>query len=103
MTQAVLRERLRQSNNLTMIIKRLDRLEELRSKVARKGVKTQAEQAALIEERMLIKTDLDSRFRLLGKYLPDLRSIDLADQDGNSMVTMVAQAWAEALQDGGGD
>jgi hypothetical protein len=90
-------------NHHALLLKDIDKLEVLRKKLANKKVLLQGEQALYMTQIATLKTKIDARFKLLNKYLPDLRSMEFRDgEDGNPFAT-AAVAWAEALKQGPSD
>lgn len=95
--QKALREKLGAANHIGKIGLCLKRLEAMSEYTAKRRVLDRGEQAKLITETGILKTRLDSHFRLLNKYLPDLRSIDFQNEDGNNPLEAAMIAWSRAL------
>jgi hypothetical protein len=69
----------------------------MRGNVATKRIITREEQAKYITETGIIKTKLDGHFKLLNKFLPDLRAAETNDQGENPLAEAIS-SWAEALK-----
>jgi hypothetical protein len=95
--QSLLRERIAAGGHHTRILDNLDELIKLLKSVQKKSGLSREEQAAHLAKLGTIKTIIDTRFRLLAKYLPDLRSLEFKQEDGSNPFAAAAKAWAEAL------
>ena len=94
--QKLLREKLAASGHVGRIGTLLKRLDTMRGNVAKKTFLEREEQAKYITETGIIKTELDSHFKLLNKYVPDLRATETNDEGENPLAEAMA-AWAKAL------
>lgn len=97
LNQAQLREKLAASGHVGRIDLCLKRLEAISDAMKKKQFMEREEQAKTMTEIAVIKTRLDSHFKMLNKYLPDLRSAEL-DDDGESPLTAAIEAWAKAVR-----
>lgn len=95
--QQALREKIANSKVITKIFKLIQREEVIRKNLAKRKFLTPGEQAKHVQELNVIKSQKDSLFKLLNKFLPDLRSINFEDADGNNPLAVVLTAWSEAL------
>ena len=98
--QDALRQKIAAGNHHHHIIKTLDEVSKLHDEVKKKKILDKGEQAAYMTRLGALKTKLDGQFKLLNKYLPDLRSIDFKDDSGNNPLAEAAKAWAMALSAG---
>ena len=100
LNQQALREKLSTANHIGRIGTCLKRLEAINAQVARKQGLEREEQAKYITEVGVLKTRLDAHFKLLNKFLPDLRSIDFQTEDGENPLEAAISAWSRALPKG---
>jgi len=95
--QVLLRQKIAAGNHHAHILKSIDELDKLDAEVKKIKCMTREDQAKYMTRLGFLKTKIDAQFKLLNKYLPDLRSLEFKESDeGNPFVT-AAKAWAEAL------
>lgn len=95
--QQLLREKIAAGNHHHHILKTIDELGKLDAEVKKIKCMDRADQAKYMTRLAFLKTKLDAQFKLLNKYLPDLRAIEFREgEEGNPFAT-AAKAWAEAL------
>lgn len=96
--QRVLREAIAAGGHHRKIVDTLDQVTALHDSIRTKRTMTKEEQAAFMSKLAALKTKMDAQFRLLAKYLPDLRSIEFREGEGETNpFASAARAWAEAL------
>lgn len=96
--QAHLREAIAAGNHHHSITRTLDKVDKLYENLtARKTPMTREDQAKFMSQLAALKVKLDSQFKLLNKYLPDLRSIEFKEGEGANPLAQAAEAWAKAL------
>lgn len=96
--QKLLREQISAGQHHVHIVKALDEVAKLRQDISKKKKMTKEEQAAFLSKLQALKVSMDGHFRLLNKYLPDLRSMEFREGDGETNpFASAAKAWAEAL------
>jgi len=94
--QQSLLEKLAVGGHVSRIGVLLKRLDTMRSSVAKKTFLEREEQAKYITETGIIKTELDSHFKILNKFLPDLRASETNDEGENPLAEAIA-SWTKAL------
>lgn len=93
-----LRERISGSKTINSIHEATDELIALNTEV--KTVKNTKQKPRIVSETLekakvrkdILKTVLDTKFRLLAKKLPDLKSLEVVDQEGNNLFTAFVDA-----------
>ena len=96
--QQVLREAIAAGNHHAKILKTLDEVNDLYESIRKRRSMTREEQAAFLSKLQTLKVKMDGQFRLLNKYLPDLRSLEFREGEGETNpFAAAARAWAEAL------
>ena len=95
--QQLLREKIASQQHLSKINKIIEELMDINASAKRKKFFDKSDQAKALTRIGALRTALDGQFRLLAKYLPDLRSIALENEDGSNPLAAAAKAWAEAL------
>lgn len=98
--QRNLREKIAAGQHHSKIVMTIDELGKLDSEIKKikVGDFTREHQAKYMTRLGALRTRLDAQFKLLNKYLPDLRSIEFREgEEGNPFATAAA-AWASALQ-----
>ena len=97
--QTLMRERLAtQGHELGVLdcIVKLTTMETTVTKKAKAGL-TREEQSYYIVRTGILKTKLDAHFKMISKFLPDLRSLEFKEGEGQNPLAQAAKAWAEAL------
>lgn len=84
--QEALREQLAEQCRVQHIledIKKLDELSGLKLDDFESAEDYIAEHSVAKDKASIIKIAMDGRLKLLNKYLPDLKSVEVVDEDGN--------------------
>ncbi len=96
--QRLLREKIAAGNHHHHILTSIEELGKLDAEVKEIKNMDKPQQAKYMTRLAFLKTKLDAQFKLLNKYLPDLRSLEFRDEEGENPFASAAKAWAEALQ-----
>ena len=97
LNQKSLRNKLAAAGHVGQIGVCLKRLQTISTEVARKKYLEREEQAKYIVETGVLKTRLEAHFKILNKFLPDLRSVDFQNEEGGNPLEAAISAWSEAL------
>lgn len=84
--QEALREQLAEQCRVQHIIedlKKIDKLASIKYDDYKDEKQYLAEVSSAKDKASIIKVALDGRLKLLNKYLPDLKSVEVVDEDGN--------------------
>lgn len=99
LNQQVIRERLANQGHVSEVIRCIKELDKMESNLKRRKTKLRDDEVQKIMMRTGILTKaIQARMKLISKYLPDLRSIDFQDKDGDNPFAKAAKAWVEALE-----
>ena len=95
--QQLIREQIAASNHHGRILQTLEQVAQIHEEAKKKGVRTREKQAEHTVRLGALKIILDTQFKLLAKYLPDVRAIEFKEGDGENPFAVAAKAWAEAI------
>lgn len=98
--QELLRETIASASHHTKIVKMMAELYEINSEVRMLHMLDKEDQAAYMVRIGTIKTIMDAQFKLLNKYLPDLRTLEFREGDEGNPLATAAAVWAAALNKG---
>lgn len=91
------REKIAAAGHLGRVQVCLKRLEVMGSQVSGLRGMTREQQAKYITETGMIKTRLDAHFKMINKFLPDIRTIDFRNEEGDNPLSAAIEAWSKAL------
>lgn len=97
--QRELRAKIAAGNHHYHILKTIEELDKLYDAQRNKKKMDRGEQALFMSRLGALRTKLDAQFKLLNKYLPDLKMVDFGDGQGNNPMVDAARAWAQALSE----
>ena len=98
--QAIMRERIAARGHDTRANEVLKELRKIGEEVRALKYMDKEAQAKYMTRIGALKTELDGHFKFLNKYLPDQRSVELKDPDGNNPFERAAVAWASVVKGG---
>lgn len=96
--QQAMRDRLQKQGHISEVIRCIKELDQMDANLKkRRKALTDAEQKKIMLRTGILTKAIDSRMKLISKYLPDLRSINFEDEDGGNPLETAISAWAKAL------
>ena len=98
--QQALREKIASGNHHAHILKSIEELGKTYDEIAKIKIMDKGQQAKYMTQLAFLKTKMDGQFKLLNKYLPDVRAIEFQEGESGNPFTTAAKAWAEALNKG---
>lgn len=98
--QEVLRETIAASCQHRHILNSLQEVDDLRATIKDRSRVDKGQQAAFMCKLGALKVKIDAQFKLLNKYLPDLRNMELGTGDEKTPLSKALRNWADALEKG---